>query len=265
MFRSIEFSVAPNGVATLALNRPQASNAFDANTIAEMLSAIAQAESSPAVRVLLIKGNGKHFSAGADLNWMRSMADMTEAENIQDAGQLAKLMKAIHDFPKPTIAQVQGSAFGGATGLIACCDIAIASDDSRYCFSEVKLGLIPAVISPYVIRAIGARHASKLFLTAEVFSAQLAQDIGLVHAIGTADELQICVANTVNQLLANAPVALGKAKALIHHVDSGPLDDNMVRHTVEAIANIRISEEGREGLRAFLEKRTPAWMRTCNE
>lgn len=260
MYSNISLQLANNGVATLSLNRPSTSNAFDAQTIEEMIAAIKEAANSDSVRALLVTGSGKHFSAGADIQWMKSMAQMSEQENIADAARLATLMQSLDRFPKPTIAQVQGAAFGGATGLIACCDIALATDDSRYCFSEVKIGLIPAVISPYVIRAIGARNASRLFLTAEVFDAAAARQYGLVHAVYSASDIQRETGILIAQILKNGPCALTRAKQLIDRVAGSPLDESLITYTVEAIAKTRVSAEGQEGLQAFLDKRQPAWM-----
>lgn len=260
MYSNISLQLANNGVATLSLNRPSTSNAFDAQTIEEMIAAIEEAANSDRVRALLVTGSGKHFSAGADIQWMKSMAQMSEQENIADAARLATLMQSLDRFPKPTIAQVQGAAFGGATGLIACCDIALATDDSRYCFSEVKIGLIPAVISPYVIRAIGARNAGRLFLTAEVFDAAAARQYGLVHAVYRASDIQRETGILIDQILKNGPCALTRAKQLVDRVAGSPLDESLITYTVEAIAKTRVSAEGQEGLQAFLDKRQPAWM-----
>lgn len=260
MYANIYLQLADNGVATLSLNRPSSSNAFDAKTIEEMISALEETANNDRVRVLLVSSSGKHFSAGADIQWMKSMAHMSEQENLADAARLALLMRLLHQFPKPTIAQVQGAAFGGATGLIACCDIALATEDSRYCFSEVKIGLIPAVISPYVIRAIGARNASRLFLTAEVFDAAAARQYGLVHAVYSTTDIHQETEILINQLLKNGPCALTRAKQLIDRVAGSRLDDSLVKYTVEAIAKTRVSAEGQEGLQAFLDKRQPAWM-----
>lgn len=260
MYNTISFQLDDNGVATLSLNRPSMSNAFDAKTIEEMIDALKAAASNDQVRVLLVSGSGKNFSSGADIQWMKSMAKMSKDDNLADAARLSTLMQLLHQFPKPTIALVHGAAFGGAIGLIACCDIALATDDSRYCFSEVRIGLIPAVISPYVIRAIGARNASRLFLTAEVFDATAAMQYGLVHEICCASEMHQKVSNLVKQLLNNGPFALTRAKQLIDRVTGSPLDEALIAYTIEAIAKTRVSAEGQEGLQAFLDKRKPAWM-----
>ncbi len=248
-----------DGVATIRMNRPEVHNAFDDHLIAELTAELRRLEQAPEVRVVMLAANGKSFSAGADLNWMQRMAKYSEAENLRDAVAMAGLMRALHGMHKPTIARVQGAAFGGGVGLVACCDIAVAAAEASFSLSEVRLGLIPSVISPYVIAAIGEREARRYFLTAERFDAGEARRIGLVHEVTTGDRLDEAVNNFADQLLKGGPNALAAAKKLIADVARRPLDDALMEETARRIASIRVSPEGREGLSAFLEKRPPAW------
>lgn len=245
------------GVATLTLNRPEKHNAFDDAMIAELLHAFDQVENHPETRVLVLRSEGKNFSAGADLGWMRSMADKNFDENIDDARELSLLMQRLDELSVPTICLVQGAAFGGAVGLAACCDIVLAEPEASFCLSEVKIGLIPAVISPYVMRAMSARQSRRYMLTAERFSAQVAANLGLVHEI--VENLQAGADDMIKRLLGNSPAAMTAAKRLVLDTDQQPLNDDTRRVTIERIAAIRVSPEGQEGLSAFLEKRTPAW------
>lgn len=256
----LELSVSPQGVASLTLNRPEVHNAFDDVMIEQIIDALQQLAENPAVRLLLLKANGKNFSAGADLNWMRSMAAKDYQQNLDDAGRLAELMRSLDRFPKPTIALVQGAAFGGALGLVACCDIALAEPKASFCLSEVKIGLIPAVISPYVMRAIGERASRRYFLTAERFFAEEALRLGLVHQLVPEGGLAEAAEKLCQQLLQNSPAAVTAAKQLIADVDQQPINAALIAHTSEAIARIRVSAEGQEGLTAFLTKRSPAWL-----
>ncbi len=258
-FNYISTSIDPRGVAQLVLNRPEVHNAFDDKMIQELIQALDLFAANPDVRVLLLRSSGKNFSAGADLGWMRSMADKNYAENLQDAGELARLMQKLDNFPAPTLALVQGAAFGGAVGLVACCDIAIASDKASFCLSEVKIGLIPAVISPYVVRAMGERASRRYFLTAERFFAAEALHLGLLHQLVSDDELHGVSDAMVQTLLANSPAAVKAAKALIFTVANQPTTQALIDETSRRIAQIRVSSEGQEGLSAFLQKRTPAW------
>ncbi|PHR64864.1 enoyl-CoA hydratase/isomerase family protein [Pseudidiomarina marina] len=258
-YQAIDLTV--NGhVAYLTLNRPEVHNAFDDGMIAELLHALGSVRANDNVRVLVLQSNGKNFSAGADLGWMRSMAAKNYDENIADAGELSRLMQELDELPKPTIALVQGAAFGGAVGLAACCDITLATPASSFCLSEVKIGLIPAVISPYVMRAIGTRQARRYMVTAERFSADVAHQIGLVHEV--VDDLQTAVRPLIDSLVANSPAAVTAAKQLALDIDQQPLNANTRRVTIERIAEIRVSAEGQEGLSAFLEKRAPNWKTT---
>ena len=249
-----------NGVATLILNRPDVHNAFDDALIVQIIEALNAVEADDTVRVIVLTSNGKHFSAGADLNWMKRMAVLTEQENRDDAVVLAGLMHKLNSLNKPTIALVNGAAYGGAVGLVACCDMAIATQRSRFCLSEVKIGLSPAVISPFVVSAMGERAARRYFLTAEAFDANKAEQLGLVHEVVTDEAALTEQANVlVNALLQNSPQAMNKTKALIKHVSRGDIDNDMRDYTVNLIASIRVSDEGQEGLASFLDKRKPNW------
>lgn len=255
-YRFITLTFA-NQVATLRLNRPEVHNAFDDVMISELLDAFQQIEQAPDCRVVVLASNGRNFSAGADLGWMRSMADKNYDENMADAGQLAQLMERLDQLSKPTIALVQGAAFGGAVGLAACCDIVLAEQRTSFCLSEVKIGLIPAVISPYVMRAIGTRQARRYMLTAERFAATEALQMGLVHEI--VDDFDAALTRYTDAMLDNSPAAVSAAKQLIADLDQQPIDAAHQRLTIERIAAIRVSAEGQEGLTAFLEKRSPNW------
>jgi methylglutaconyl-CoA hydratase len=246
-------------VATVRMNRPELHNALDDALIAELTEALAAAGRDPVVRVVILAGAGKSFSAGADLDWMRRMAENSYEENLAGARRLAALLRTLHDLPKPTIARVHGAAFGGALGLISACDIAVASDAAIFCLSEARLGLIPAVISPYVVAAMGPRQARRWFLTAERFDAAEASRIGLVHRVVAADGLDAAVNEMTAALLAGGPAAQAAAKRLVADVAARPLDDALVEETAKRIAEIRATPEGREGVVAFLEKRKPDW------
>lgn len=246
------------GVATLTLNRPDVHNAFDDVLIALLNTEIDRYARDPAVRILLLRASGKSFSAGADLGWMKRMVSYSREENLRDSEELERLMHGLYAFPKPVIAMVQGAAFGGAVGLVSCCDIAIASEQASFCLSEVKLGLAPAVISPFVIAAIGPRQASRYFLTGERFSANTAKQIGLVHEVLPAADLESFTEGLMSQLLNNGPQALLACKALTQKIQAATSPD-IRRYTTELIASLRTSEEGQEGLAAFFEKRQPAW------
>lgn len=243
-----------HGIARVTLARPQVHNAFDDALIAELTSTLVYLGDNDAVRVVVLTGEGASFSAGADLGWMRRMAQASEAENRDDARRLATLMRTLDECPKPTVARVNGAAFGGGVGLVACCDIAIAAPGAKFGLTEARLGLVPAVISPYVIAAIGARQARRLFLTAQLFDAREAERIGLVHAL--ADDLDAAVQAEVERLLAAGPIAVKEAKALVRRVAAHGEHDVA---NAELIARLRVSPEGQEGLNAFFDKRKPAW------
>lgn len=247
-------------VARLRLNRPAVHNAFDAGLIADLTAALQAIAADPGVRVLVLEAEGASFSAGADVNWMRGMAAASEADNREDSLALARLMRTLDALPKPTIARVQGAAFGGGVGLVACCDIAIGVPSATFGLTESKLGLLPAVISPYVIAAIGARNARRYFATAELFDAAEALRIGLLHQVVDPDQLDAAVQRQVDLLLKAGPVASASAKTLVRdvvaHADGARHDaDNAA-----LIARLRVSPEGQEGLSAFLDKRKPAWI-----
>ncbi|NQV83859.1 MAG: enoyl-CoA hydratase/isomerase family protein [Rhodospirillales bacterium] len=250
------------GRATVTLNRPDVHNAFDDVLMGRLIAELQALERNPSVRAIVLAAAGKSFSAGADLKWMQRMAGYTEAENLADAQVLAELMRALNGLSKPTIARVQGAAFGGGVGLIACCDIAVAVDTAKFTISEVKLGLIPAVISPYVVAAIGERQARRYVLSAERFDANEACRIGLVHSVVAAEGLDTAVDEFVSAICANGPDAVAEAKKMIADVARRPIDDGLIMDTAARIARIRVSPEGREGLAAFLEKRKPGWDKT---
>ncbi|MGV6872771.1 enoyl-CoA hydratase/isomerase family protein [Pseudochelatococcus sp. B33] len=247
-------------VATVTLNRPDVRNAFDDALIASLTAAFAELGSDKKTRAIVLAASGKAFCAGADLAWMRRMADYTHAENLKDATALATMLRTIHETAKPVIARVQGDAFAGGMGLVAACDIAIAADTARFCLSEVKLGLIPATIAPYVIAAMGQRAAQRYFLTAEVFSAQAAAATGLVHDVVHADALDATVEHFLKNILAASPAALGEAKRLLREVGGRAIDDALVTDTARRIADIRASAQGREGVQSFLNKTRPSWL-----
>ena len=248
------------GRATLTMNRPELHNAFDERFVALLTASLLQLEADPAVRLVVLAASGKSFSAGADLNDMRRMADNSREQNLADAMRIAELMRTLNSLSKPTVALVQGAAYGGGVGLTSCCDIAIATARATFCVSEVKLGLIPAVISPYVLAAIGARAARRYFLTAEILDAAEAYRLGLVHEVVNDDQGLAAAADRVTtQLLKNGPCAMAAAKKLIAAVSGRLVDDALIADTAGRIADRRASTEGREGLSAFLEKRKPAW------
>ena len=249
----------PIGLVTM--NRPERHNAFDDALIAELTDAFRSMEAEDGIRIVVLSGAGKSFSAGADLNWMKRMAGFSMEENRRDAMALAALMRTIAHLRKPTIARVQGAALGGGVGLVACCDVAVATQGATFSLSEVKLGLIPAVISPYVVAAIGERAARRYFLTAERFTAAEAWRIGLVHEISLGeDEMDETIGALVDAMLAASPMAQKEAKDLIRAVAHRPLTSEVVQDTADRIAKIRSSPEGREGVAAFLEKRRAAWV-----
>lgn len=248
------------GVATLTLNRPQRHNAFDEQLIGLLTRAVGALAEDPRVRVVILSAAGPSFCAGADLHWMRRIADATLADNQTDAARLAELLSRLAKLPQPTIARIQGSAYGGGVGLIACCDIAVATDKATFCLSETRLGLIPAVVGPYVVAAIGARAARRYFLTAEPFDATEALRIGLVHAVVPEEELGQTADAIITGLLANGPEAMSAAKQLVTAVHSRAIDNELIADTVRRIAERCASAEGREGIRAFLEKRAPSWL-----
>ncbi|MFT6340497.1 MAG: methylglutaconyl-CoA hydratase [Alcanivorax sp.] len=247
-------------VAQITLDNPDKRNAFDDTIIASLTEAFEKAGNDDSVRIVVLQATGKHFSAGADLNWMRAMGKLDAQQNRDDALKLARLMQAIDQCPKPVIARVQGAAFGGALGLICAADMAVAADNARFCLSEVKLGIVPAVISPYVVRAMGARQANRYFMTAEVIPASKAVALGLAHEVVPESELDEAVNSLITALLSAGPRAQIEARNLIARVSDGSIDQSMLNDTADLIARLRTGEEGQEGLSAFLEKRTANWI-----
>ncbi len=244
------------GVAQVVLNRPEVHNAFNEELIAELTRLFEHLSEREEVRVIVLRGEGKSFCAGADLNWMGKMANYTYQENLEDARTLARMFETLDHCPKPVVARVHGAAMGGGAGLVAVCDIAIATPEAQFAFSEVKLGLIPAVIAPYVVRRIGYGHARALFVSGERFDAETALRIGLVHKVVPASELEESLQKVIEGLKANGPVAMASAKMLLHATQVLPPDE-LRSLTVARIAELRVSPEGQEGIRAFLEKRKP--------
>jgi len=247
------------GVAVIWLNRPQVRNALNVELIAELTDAVQAASEDPEVRAIVLAGHGPAFCAGADLNWMKTASTYGPAENEADAIRLAQLLRAIAEAPKPTLARVHGPAYAGGLGLVSACDIAVASTDASFCLTEVRIGLIAAMISPYVIRAMGERAASRYFLTAEVFDAAEAWRLGVVQSLVPPAELDETVNQMLGALLQGAPGALAQTKQLLREVAGRPVDDALQRDTAQRIAQARASEEGREGIASFLEKRRPNW------
>ena len=258
---SQNLSITQSGaVARITLTQPEIRNAFSDEVIAEITAAFVDVGSRADVRAVVLAAEGPAFCAGANLNWMRRMADYTRDENIEDAGKLAFMLRAIYECPKPTIARVQGDVYAGGMGLVAACDMAVSVDTANYCLSEVKLGLIPATISPYVIRAMGARAAHRYFLTAERFGAAEALRIGFVHEVVSVDALDAKVGELVSALTSASPNAVRECKKLVQDVAERDITRLLIERTVEGIADIRASDEGKEGVQSFLQKRKPAWL-----
>ncbi len=247
------------GVAVIWLNRPDVRNAMTIELIGELTDAVNAASEDPEVRAIVLAGTGKAFCAGADLNWMKAASTYGPAENEADSIKLANLLRAIAESPKPTVARVHGPAFAGGLGLVSACDIAVASFEAKFCLTEVRIGLIPAMISPYVIRAMGPRAASRYFLTAEVFDAAEAYRLGIVQELAPPEELDAAVNRILGTLVLAGPRAMADTKRLIHDITGKTVDDALARDTAQRIAQSRASEEGREGIASFLEKRKPNW------
>lgn len=258
-YETIQVVVA-DGVGTVTLDRPDVRNAFSETMIAELTHAFVDLAKNDHAKVIVLAAAGKAFCAGADLNWMKKMAGYSEAENRADALLLARMLKTIHDCPKPVVARVQGDVYAGGTGLVAASDIAVCVREAAFCLSETRLGLIPATIGPYVIRAMGERAARRYMLTAERFDAAEALRIGYVHEVVDADALDAAVARFVDVLKANSSNAMHETKRLIRDVATAPLDEALLADTAGRIATVRASDEGREGIRSFLEKRKPSWV-----
>ena len=263
-YKTIEIQTG-QGVATLWLNRPEVRNAFNEAMIAELTRAFGELEADSAARAVVLAGRGKVFCAGADLNWMKRMGEMDFEGNRNDAMTFGLMLNRLHALKKPTVARVHGAAFAGAMGLIAACDIAVASADTEFSVTEVRLGLTPATISPYVLAAMGERAARRYFLTAERFSAAQAYRIGFVHELAQSEALDTAVNAILHQLLQGAPGAQAVTKDLIGSVVRSPITPALVNDMAARIARARASEEGKEGVRAFFEKRPPAWLREANQ
>ena len=257
-YQTLEVEIR-DSVATIWMNRADAHNAFNETLIQELTSAFEMLGHDPAVRVIVLAGRGKSFSAGADLEWMKRASGYSDEENRRDARKLAKMFVTIHRLSKPTVARVHGAALGGGVGLSAACDIVVATTAASFATTEVKLGMIPSVISPYVIAAIGQRQAHRYFLTAERFDAAEARRIGLVHVLCEPQELDEKVAAVTETLVANSPMAQASAKELIFHVADHPIEDVLIEDTAQRIAKSRATAEAKEGIAAFLEKRKPRW------
>ena len=258
-YQTLTITIADK-VATVTLDRPDLRNAFNEHAIAELALAFDELGRSDTVRAIVLAANGPSFCAGADLNWMKKMAGYSHEENQDDALRLADMLRTIYLCPKPTVAKVQGDCYAGGMGLVAACDIVVAVDTAGFCLSEVKLGLIPATISPYVIKAMGEQAARRYFLTAERFDAVEAHRIGVAHEVVAADALDATVAGIVKALVNNSPNAVKEAKTLVREIVGQPVDDALLNDTAGRIAAIRSSLEGREGVASFLEKRKPTWL-----
>lgn len=257
--QKVLFSVNEQGVATVTLNTPDKHNAFDDSIIASLTTIFNEIASRADIRIMVLASTGKSFSAGADLSWMKRMASYSYEDNLADANALAVMLKTLNFLPQPTIAKIQGAAFGGAVGLASCCDIVIAANKASFCLSEVKLGLIPATISPYVVNTIGLKAARRYFITAERFFADKAMQLGLVDEVVELAELDNEVNNMISKLLANGPEAIRQAKTLALDVAYQEINEDLLKDTSARIAQLRCSDEGQEGLIAFFEKRPPKW------
>ena len=259
-FNTIELEYAEKGFATLWLDRPEKNNAFNAEMIRELVLAIDQVQANKNLRFLLLRGRGKHFCAGADLAWMQQSAQLDFNANLNDARELAELMYSLYHLKLPTLAVVQGAAFGGAVGLVACCDMAIGAHDAVFSLSEVRIGLAPAVISPFVVKAMGERAARRYAMTGERFSGERARELGLLSETYAAAELDDALHGWLDNLMLNSPQAMRASKDLLREASSASVTPALRRYTENAIARIRVSPEGQEGLNAFLEKRKPRWL-----
>jgi len=260
MVDTLSITHEDNGVATITLQRPDVHNAFNDDLIWELNNAFSKLGQNPDVRVIILTGAGTSFSAGADLNWMKAAATYTEEQNKRDAMALSNMLASIKNCPKPTIAIVNGTAFGGGVGLVACCDIAVAVESAKFALSEVRLGLTPATIAPFVVAAIGQRFAGRYFLTAERFDAGDAVNIGLVHQTAPSLQEAFKLAHVhIKNILAGAPIAQADAKELIQFVSDEKITEELRSETANRIATRRASDEGKEGVSAFLEKRKPVW------
>jgi methylglutaconyl-CoA hydratase len=262
MFQTLDIEYQPQ-TATLWLARPESRNALDPTMIGEIRAALAELAADTSVRALLVGGRGGTFCAGADLRWMQQSAESDDSDNHADALALAEMLRTLYTFPKPTIARIQGPCLAGGMGLAGACDIAIASREATFGLPETRLGLIPSVISPYVLRAMGPRAAGRWFLTGETFNAAEALRIGFIHDVCEADELDARASAMMGSFMMAAPEALTEAKRLIREVPDAPINEQMAQDTATRIAQQRASAPGREGIAAFLEKRMPRWVRQC--
>lgn len=262
---AIQLELDKHGIATVTLNRPAKHNAFDDTIIAALTQTFRSLRANTEVRALVLAAKGKSFSAGADLSWMKRMANFNYDENLEDARALAAMLGELNTLPFPTIARIQGAAFGGAVGLISCCDLAVGTPKASFSLSEVKIGLIPATIGPYVVAAIGQRAARRYFQTAERFTADTALQLGLLTRIAAEAALDAEVKKLLATLLANSPQAVCAAKQLVFDVANRPITETLTEETCKKIAKIRVSDEGQEGLSAFLDKRAPAWQTSLEE
>ncbi len=262
---AVLLEIDQRGVATVTLNRAEKHNAFDDVIIQQLIDTFDQIEQNPSVRLMVLAAQGKNFSAGGDLNWMKRMINFSHQENLDDAKQLALMLQRLNTLSVPTIAKVQGAAYGGAVGLVSCCDMAVASPSASFCLSEVKIGIAPATIAPYVIDAMGSRAARRYFLSAERFSAERAHALGLVSELSDMEDLDKTLESLVSTILKNGPFAVKAAKKLIRDTEYQAIDETIMNHTSEVIANLRASEEGQEGLGAFFEKRSPNWIKSNSD
>lgn len=253
-----------NALATVTLCRPDKHNAFDEQVIQDLTAAFDNVANDTSVRVMVLASQGKTFSAGADLQWMKKMATYSYEQNLQDAQALARMFHRLYTLPCATVARVQGAAFGGAVGLTACCDMAVAGERASFALSEVKIGLIPSTISPYLVQAMGPRATQRYSMTGERFDAQTALHLGLVSQVVAEEQLDAAVTALINKILANSPNAVRAAKQLVADINGQKIDEQLLQMTSESIAAIRVSAEGQEGLAAFLEKRRPAWLQTAD-
>jgi len=263
--KEVLYTISDNGVATVTFDNADKHNAFDdviIKTLTDIFNDIAKRDD---IKVMILAANGKSFSAGADLGWMKRMASYSYEDNLKDANALAHMLKTLNFLPQATIARIQGAAFGGAVGLASCCDIVIASNKASFCLSEVKLGLIPATISPYVVNAIGLKASRRYFQTAERFFSDKAMQLGLVDEVVEADDLTPAVDKMITTLLSNSPEAMRQAKQLAFDVAYQDINEQLLNDTSARIASIRVSNEGQEGLSAFFEKRSPSWQQNANK
>jgi len=256
---SVQEFLSPKGILYVVMNRPEVHNAFNSEQIVLLTQALENAESNPEVKVVVLCGEGKNFCAGGDINYMQNMGQNSFEENKEDALQLAYLMHTLNEFPKPTIARVNGAAYGGGVGLVCCCDMAFGTEDTTICLSEVKIGMVPATIAPYVMNTVGFRNAHRLMLTAEVMQGQEAVRYQFLNDIFPAIEFNEKVDAIASKITTNAPNALEITKSLLLNLAHQPIDESVIDYTADVIASVRESDEGKEGLKSFLEKRKPSW------